>query len=94
MRPHRASRLDDPDRDVCDGCRDRDTCTGCRGTRDGCAARQRAGYGRCCRRCSHPDPDFFGGATPDNGSRYGAYIPGLRSPVFQEPAREGTNHDA
>jgi len=33
---------------------DRDTCTGCQGTRDGCDARQRAGFGQCCTGCTHP----------------------------------------
>ncbi len=30
-------------------------CTSCRGTLEGCEARHRGGYGRCCRSCTHTD---------------------------------------
>ncbi len=38
-----------------------DRCRGCPSSVDGCWARERAGAGRCCSRCSHRDPDPDGG---------------------------------
>ena len=33
-----------------------DPCASCRGSVEGCWARRAAGFGRCCRGCSHTDP--------------------------------------
>jgi len=46
---------------------DRGTCDYCKGTADGCRARRAAGFGRCCRLCTHGPADDDGNAAPPVG---------------------------